>query len=83
MHGAQVLAVLARLTSAALCFRHALPFNLQAEAADASLLTAAVELTHNLDTRFGLAPKFTVNQVRRQPVLMAPARHSCTEACAG
>ena len=41
---------------------HAYPFNMQSEVADASLLAAAVSLTHDLDSRFGLPPKITVSQ---------------------
>ncbi|KAK9821791.1 hypothetical protein WJX81_004092 [Elliptochloris bilobata] len=41
---------------------HALPFNLEAEVADTSLLAAAVNITHDLDARFGLPPKMTVSQ---------------------
>lgn len=35
---------------------------MQSEVADASLLTAAVDLTHDLDARFGLPPKITISQ---------------------
>lgn len=41
---------------------HAYPFNMQSEVADASLLAAAVNLTHDLDARFGLPPKITISQ---------------------
>ncbi len=46
---------------------HALPFNLEAEVADASLLAAAVNLTHDLDARFNLPPKITMSQALPQP----------------
>ena len=44
---------------------HALPFNGQLEFFDVSLLEFAVQLTHELDIKFGLPPKRTMSQVRR------------------
>ena len=43
---------------------HALPFNGQLEFFDVSLLEFAVQLTHELDVKFGLPPKRTMSQVR-------------------
>ncbi len=42
---------------------HALPFNGQLEFFDVSLLEFAVQLTHEIDVRFGLPPKRTMSQV--------------------
>lgn len=42
---------------------HALPFNGQLEFFDVSLLEFAVQLTHELDIKFGLPPKRTMSQV--------------------
>ena len=42
---------------------HALPFNGQLEFLDRSLLEFAVQLTHELDAKFGLPPKKTMSQV--------------------
>ena len=61
-------------------FWHAMPFNTQTEMFDAPLLQYAVELTHELDARFGQAPKITMSQVLVAPApvlrLKAPsARH--------
>ena len=44
---------------------HALPFNGQLEFFDVSLLEFAVQLTHELDIKFGLPPKRTMSQVGR------------------
>ena len=44
-------------------FWHAMPFNTQVELFDAPLLQYAVELTHELDARFGQPPKRTMSQV--------------------
>ncbi|KAL3138964.1 hypothetical protein ABBQ32_005773 [Trebouxia sp. C0010 RCD-2024] len=41
---------------------HALPFNGQLEFFDVSLLEFAVQLTHELDIKFGLPPKRTMSQ---------------------
>ena len=46
---------------------HALPFNGQLEFFDVSLLEFAVQMTHEIDVKFGLAPKRTMSQVRRFP----------------
>lgn len=43
-------------------FWHALPFNTQPELYNPALLTAALNLTHTLDTKFNLPPKTTVSQ---------------------
>ena len=45
---------------------HALPFNGQLEFFDVSLLEFAVQLTHELDVKFGLPPKKTMSQVSAQ-----------------
>ena len=42
---------------------HALPFNGQLEFFDVSLLEFAVQLTHEIDVKFGLPPKRTMSQV--------------------
>ncbi len=42
---------------------HALPFNGQLEFFDVSLLEFAVQLTHEIDIKFGLPPKRTMSQV--------------------
>lgn len=42
---------------------HALPFNGQLELFDVSLLEFAVQLTHEIDVKFGLTPKRTMSQV--------------------
>ena len=42
---------------------HAFPFNAQLEFMDEELLRSSVRLTHDLDARFGLAPKCTLSQV--------------------
>ena len=44
-------------------FWHAMPFNTQVELFDAPLLQYAVEMTHELDARFGQPPKKTMSQV--------------------
>ncbi|KAK9798230.1 hypothetical protein WJX73_010911 [Symbiochloris irregularis] len=41
---------------------HAMPFNTQVEMFDPGLLKAAVQLAHDLDAKFGLAPKRTMSQ---------------------
>lgn len=41
---------------------HALPFNGQLEFFDVSLLEFAVQLTHEIDVKFGLPPKSTMSQ---------------------
>ncbi|CAL5218578.1 g272 [Coccomyxa viridis] len=43
-------------------FWHAMPFNTQVELLDAPLLQYAVEMTHELDDRFGQPPKRTMSQ---------------------
>lgn len=43
---------------------HAFPFNAQLELMDEELLRASVQLTHDLDERFGYLPKATLSQVR-------------------
>lgn len=45
-------------------FWHAMPFNTQVEMFDAPLLQYAVELTHELDAKFGQKPKRAMSQVR-------------------
>eukprot|EP01046_Picozoa_sp_COSAG06_P027990 COSAG06_NODE_2499_length_6756_cov_5.158780_6_plen_84_part_00 len=40
---------------------HALPFNAEMALYDRATLGAAVQLTHDLDARFGLPPKRTVS----------------------
>jgi len=45
---------------------HALPFNGQLEFFDVSLLEFAVQLTHELDVKFGLPLKRTMSQVTTQ-----------------
>lgn len=42
---------------------HAMPFNTQVELLDAPLLQYAIELTHELDAKFGQKPKRTMSQV--------------------
>lgn len=42
---------------------HALPFNGQLEFFDVSLLEFAVQMTHEIDVKFGLPPKRTMSQV--------------------
>ena len=44
-------------------FWHAMPFNTQVEMFDAPLLQYAVELTHELDAKFGQKPKRAMSQV--------------------
>ena len=41
---------------------HAFPFNAELGTMDASLVTAAIEITHNLDRMLGRAPKQTLSQ---------------------
>ena len=48
-------------------FWHAMPFNTQVELLDAPLLQYAVEMTHELDDRFGQPPKRTMSQVAPAP----------------
>lgn len=43
---------------------HAFPHNAQVEVMDSWLFEYGVQLVHDLDTRFGLAPKVTMSQVR-------------------
>ena len=50
---------------------HALPFNGQLEFFDVSLLEFAVQLTHELDIKFGLPPKRTMSQVGRSSSCIA------------
>ena len=50
---------------------HALPFNGQLEFFDVSLLEFAVQMTHEIDVKFGLAPKRTMSQVI--PTVKIPA----------
>ena len=45
-------------------FWHAMPFNTQVEMFDVPLLQYAVELTHELDAKFGQKPKRAMSQVR-------------------
>ena len=45
-------------------FWHAMPFNTQVEMFDGPLLQYAVEMTHELDAKFGQKPKHTMSQVR-------------------
>ncbi len=52
---------------------HALPFNGQLEFFDVSLLEFAVQLTHEIDVRFGLPPKRTMSQVML--TMKPPASH--------
>ena len=40
-----------------------MPFNTQVELLDAPLLQYAIELTHELDAKFGQKPKRTMSQV--------------------
>ena len=44
-------------------FWHAMPFNTQVEMFDAPLLQYAIELTHELDAKFGQKPKRAMSQV--------------------
>ena len=44
-------------------FWHAMPFNTQVEMFDGPLLQYAVELTHELDAKFGQKPKRAMSQV--------------------
>ena len=46
---------------------HALPFNAELELMDASLLEAAVQLTHEVDAQLGLPSKITMSQVLCPP----------------
>ena len=48
-------------------FWHAMPFNTQVELLDAPLLQYAIEMTHELDDRFGQPPKRTMSQVNLTP----------------
>jgi hypothetical protein len=41
---------------------HAFPHNAQLEIMDPRLIQAGIQLTHDLDSRFGLAPKHTLSQ---------------------
>lgn len=50
---------------------HALPFNGQLEFFDVSLLEFAVQLTHELDIKFGFPPKRTMSQVGRSSSCIA------------
>jgi hypothetical protein len=54
-------------------FWHAMPFNTQVELFDGPLLQYAVEMTHELDAKFGQKPKRTMSQV-----ISAPAYQACT-----
>ena len=59
---------------------HALPFNGQLEFFDVSLLEFAVQLTHELDVKFGLPPKRTMSQVgssMQRPTPWAGASQAC------
>jgi hypothetical protein len=44
-----------------------MPFNTQVEMFDGPLLQYAVEMTHELDAKFGQKPKRTMSQVRSRP----------------
>jgi hypothetical protein len=48
-------------------FWHAMPFNTQVEMFDGPLLQYAVEMTHELDAKFGQKPKRTMSQVESRP----------------
>ena len=48
-------------------FWHAMPFNTQVEISDGPLLQYAVEMTHELDAKFGQKPKRTMSQVGSRP----------------
>ena len=54
-------------------FWHAMPFNTQVEMFDGPLLQYAVEMTHELDAKFGQKPKHTMSQV-----VPAPAHQATT-----
>ena len=56
---------------------HAMPFNTQVELLDAPLLQYAIEMTHELDARFGQPPKRTMSQVMRA----AGAHFSVPDPC--
>lgn len=58
-------------------FWHAMPFNTQVELLDAPLLQYAIEMTHELDARFGQPPKRTMSQVMRA----AGAHFSIPDKC--
>jgi hypothetical protein len=59
---------------------HAFPFNAQLEFMDEELLRTSVQLTHDLDARFGYLPKMTLSQVSAPRQRAKPARQRCMAA---
>lgn len=65
-----------------LIYLHAELALLQVEFMDSDLLAAGIDLTHDLDRRFGLAPKVTMSQVRAEYLIKKTRRMNWTVASA-